>query len=111
MTTSIDDNRHCWFCNRTRPGRFLSVDEWLCLDCGTVEDLTEWPTPEPDGFKNSINTALNDPDFLDRLSRHLQSPVWREPLANPKPITELHAADLHDGWYDPDLDDEQEDHR
>ena len=108
---TVDDNRHCWFCNKTQPGRYLYEHDWLCLGCGTVEDLSEWPTPEPDGFKESFDAAMADPDFLDRLANHLVSPVWKEPLANPKPLTELHSADLHDGYY-PDAwdDDETEDH-
>jgi len=53
---------------------------------------------------------LNDLEFIDRLGVHLTSPIWREPLANPKPLTELHAAEIHDGYY-PMLDDEPEDQR
>jgi hypothetical protein len=106
------DNRHCWFCLHTQPGEYSNdVKEWRCFDCGTVEDLSEWPTPVPDGFKRSVDAMLNDLEFIDRLGVHLLSPIWREPLANPKPLTELHSADLHDGYYPILDDDEPEDHR
>jgi hypothetical protein len=54
---------------------------------------------------------LGDLEFIDRLGVHLTSPIWREPLAHPKPLTELHSADLHDGYYPIFDDDEPEDHR
>jgi hypothetical protein len=54
---------------------------------------------------------LGDLEFIDRLGVHLTSPIWREPLAHPKPLTELHSADLHDGYYPILDDDEPEDHR
>jgi hypothetical protein len=107
---TTNDNRHCWFCGQTQPGTYLhDATEWLCLVCGTVEDLDEWPA-RGQAFQAWVDKSLNDPDYLDRLARHLKSPVWKEPLANPKPLTELHAADLHDGYY-PMLDDEPEDQR
>ena len=106
------DNRHCWFCNQTQPGEYSNdAKEWRCFDCGTVEDLSEWPTPVPDGFKRSVDAMLGDLEFIDRLGVHLTSPIWREPLAHPKPLTELHSADLHDGYYPIFDDDEPEDHR
>ena len=108
MTEQITaDNRHCWFCGQTQPGTYLhDATEWLCLACGTVEDLDEWPAREQ-AFQAWVDKSLNDPDYLDRLARHLKSPVWKEPLANPKPLTELHSADLHDGYYPPAWDDDE----
>jgi hypothetical protein len=100
MSEQVDDTRHCWFCDKTTNGRYITTNEWLCWACGTVEDLTDYPSKDHAEFRAQIQRSLRDPEYLDRLAAHLQSTQWKEPLANPKPITELHTADLHDGYYE-----------
>ena len=104
MSTPIDDTRHCWFCGHTTKGRYTKPQEWLCWECGTVEDLDEWPSRDDAAFRAQIEKSLADPEYLDKLAAHLTSPNWQEPLAHPKPLTELHAADIHDGYYAADED-------